>query len=223
MKFSLKNYTLLAALVFSSLYPAKILLANSCSKTDITFYLQKGFSHDQVMRLCATTSATAQASTIQQSQRVSQTSASTNYTSPIPKQSFLTRENQVYLEAAFKASEVKLSPPLLTYFSKECVEYGPQNNSDLNTEACIKSRVTVNLNGLKIIKASKGIFLIKNTELIVEGNIKREYININSIRRQERETIKRMLPTTPKQINLPIKSGINPKEVVKKLKPYISP
>ncbi|MEE9325927.1 MAG: hypothetical protein V3U71_01435 [Cocleimonas sp.] len=221
MKFSLKNSALLTTLAFSSLYPAEILLANSCSKADITFYLQKGFSHDQVMKLCGTTTTAAQASSVQ-TQRVPQ-APNTNYTSITQRQSNSTRETQVYLEAAFKANDVMLTPPLLTYTSKECVEHGPQNNTDLNTEACIDSKITINLNGLKIIKASKGIFLIKNTELIVEGNVKREYINIDSIRRQDRNIIETMLPTNPKQINLPIKSGINPDQVAKKLKPYIFP
>lgn len=221
MKFSLKNSTLLVTLALTSFYPANILLANSCSKTDITFYLQKGFSHDQVMRLCATTSATVQASTAQAQK--APLAMGSSYTTNAPRQNNSTRESQIYLEAAFKTNDVRLSPPLLTYTSKECVEHGPENNSDLNTESCIDSRVTVNLNGLKIIKASKGIFLIKNTELVVEGNIKREYININSVRRQDREVIKTMLPTNPKQINLPIKSGIDPHQVAKKLKPFISP
>jgi alpha-galactosidase/6-phospho-beta-glucosidase family protein len=129
----------------------------------------------------------------------------------------------VYLEAALKASNVRLTPPILSYSSKECIEYGNRNNSDLNSEACVNSNITINLNGLNVIKASKGIFLIKNVELIVEGNIKREYVNINAIRRQDREAILSLLPTNPRQIKLPVKSGIIPSQVVEKLKPYITP
>jgi len=222
MKLRPKTKTLITVIAISSLFSTGKIFANSCSNADITFYLQKGFTHDQVVRLCASKSSNTVARP--QAQKPAPPTVNSGYVNPPPAKQYNTaREGQVYLEAALKASNVRLTPPILSYSSKECIEYGNKNNSDLNDEACVKSNISINLNGLRVVKATKGLFLIKDVELIVEGNIKREYVNINAIRRQDREAIMSLLPTNPRQINLPVKSGIIPSQVVEKLKPYITP
>ena len=43
-----QNYNLIYIIFF-----AQVLSANACDKDDINYYLEKGFSHDQVTKLCS--------------------------------------------------------------------------------------------------------------------------------------------------------------------------
>jgi len=196
-------------LAVSSLFIATDLMANTCSKGDIDYYLQRGFSHDQVLQLCGTATAPKQV----------QYSGGT-YAPPNPQMTAL-REDQIYLETALDAKNVKITPQNLTYSGKECAEFGPPNNTDLIEEACVTSKVTIDFAGLQVIKTSSGLFLVKDAEFIVRGNIKREYLDFNRVRRQEKSEVLRLLPNNPKEVNIPVRRGIHPKEVVAKLRKYI--
>ncbi len=198
------KFTAALLTIFPLLFSGE-LLANSCSKTDIEYYLQKGFTHEQVTKLC---SIPAPATPRQPQAQAPQQSASPS-------------ADQAYLAAAIDAKNVTLNQNQLNYSSKECAEYGPDNNVDLIEKACVNSRVTVNLTGLKIKKMSKGLFLIKDAEFIVEGNIKRDYLNLNAVRRQEKSEVLRLLPTNPKQVNIPLRRGIDPKDVAQRLQKHI--
>ena len=231
MTFFTPTKTTLSIIAASSLFVTTNLVANSCSKADIDYYLQRGFTHDQVVRLCAIPGVSTATPSQVPARRVmpATVAPATNYTNnysnpaPVPSQQFsAAREDQVYLEAALKATNIKLTPPVLSYDAKECIEYGDKNLAELNDKACVKSKITINLKGLRIVKASKGVFLLRDTEMVIEGDIQREYLNINSIRRQDREAIQRLLPNKPRQLNLPIRNGIDPKQISEKLQRHIS-
>ena len=55
---------------------------------------------------------------------------------------------------------------------------------------------------MQIGKASKGLFLVSDAKVIVKGNIQRELIGINELRRQDREAILETLSKNPKEIKL---------------------
>ena len=198
----LSTKTTASLLAVFSLFFSSELLASGCSKADIEYYLQKGFSHEQVTKLCSIPTAAAPY----------QGQAPQN-----PPQS----ADQAYLAAALDAKNITLNQNQLSYSSKECAEYGPPNNTDLIEEACVNSTVTVNFAGLKIKKMSSGLFLIKDAQFLVEGNLKRDYLNLGSVRRQEKSEVLRLLPTNPKQVNIPLRRGIDPEEVAQRLRKYI--
>ncbi len=200
----LSTRTTASLLAVFSLFFSSELLASGCSKADIEYYLQKGFNHDQVTKLCSIPVAAAP----------SQGQAPAQRNSP-------QGEDQAYLAAALDAKNVTLNQNQLSYTSKECAEYGPPNNTDLIEEACVNSTVTVNFAGLKIKKIANGFFLIKDAQFLVEGNLKRDYLNLGSVRRQEKSEVLRLLPTNPKQVNIPIRRGIDPEDVAQRLRKYI--
>ena len=74
---------------------------------------------------------------------------------------------------------------------------------------------------MKIGKASKGLFLVRDASLNVKGNIKRELVGINELRRQDREAILEVLTTNPAEVFLKIRRGISPSTVGDRLKKYI--
>ena len=200
----LSTRTTASLLAVSSLFFSSELLASSCSKADIEYYLQKGFSHDQVTKLCSIPVAAAPSQGQVPAQQNSPQGA-----------------DQSFLAAALDAKNVTLNQNQLSYSSKECADYGPPNNTDLIEEACVNSTVTINFSGLKIKKIANGFFLIKDAQFIVEGNLKRDYLNFGSVRRQEQTEVLRLLPKKPNRVNIPIRRGIDPEDVAQRLRKYI--
>ena len=212
--------SLLSVLAFTTFFVSTNLMANSCSKSDVDYYLQKGFTNDQVVMLCSATTTAAKPAPVARRNIPEQ---NPNYPTSAPASNYSNNrlgEDQVFLSTALNATNVKLTPQAFTYDTKECVEYGYKNNPDLANEACVQSRISINTAGLKILKVSRGLFLIKDANLLVQGNIQREYLNFNSVRRQERSAIKSLLPTRPSRINIPVKRGIDPRQVADKLRSY---
>ncbi|GAA0427280.1 hypothetical protein GCM10009133_39850 [Cocleimonas flava] len=201
----LSTKTTAALLAVFSLFFSTELLASGCSKADIEFYLQKGFTHEQVTKLCSIPTAAPAAAPYQGQ----------------PQQGSPESVDQAYLAAALDANNVTINQNRLSYTSKECVEYGPPNNTDLIEEACANTTVTVNFAGLKIRKISNGFFLIKDAQFLVEGDLKREFLNLNKVRRQDKSEVVRLLPTNPKRVNIPIRRGIDPEEVAQRIRKYI--
>ena len=190
-----------------SLFFSSELLASGCSKADIDYYLQKGFTHDQVTRLCSIPVASAPAQAPSYS--------ATPQTSSI-------KVDESFLTSALNARNVKLTSSQLSYNAKECDSYYPYGNYKMEeVDVCVNSNVTINFSGLQIKDSSKGLFLIKDAELILAGNINREYLNYAKIRHQERADVQRLFPTTPKEISVPVRRGFDPEEIAQRLKKYI--
>ena len=211
---------------FSSLVTSS-LMANSCAKTDIDYYLQRGFTHDQIVRLCSTTSAPMPKPSANVHTRP--TPSSPQYQTqnsrglPVQRQASGSSSNndQVYFETVLKATSANLTPSSLSYISKECVEYGEADLAGLKDKVCANTMVTLPFNGLQVLKATKGVFLIKKQELLVKGNIQREYLNLNSYSAKKQREIRTQLPASPHQLDLPVRKGIDPKQVAAKLNLYI--
>jgi len=191
-------------------------------KADIDYYLQRGFSHDQVIRLCADgTGSNGMASAPQDSSATATTRTAPAQSLNYPQNNDLTAD-RVYFETVLNAQSANLTPENLSYTSKECVEYGEVNLGGLRDKACVNTQVTVNFKGLEIIKAVKGIFLIRDQKMIVQGDIQREYLNYNSLSAGKQAVVRAQLPTRPHRLNLPVLKGIDPKQVASRLKKYIT-
>ncbi len=206
-------------------------MANSCKISDIDYYLQRGFSHEQVVQLCSSSSV-ASVPPVTQQQSTSAHVASTLppsikntnnrgvLTNPQNNINNNTAE-QLYFATVLNATSAKINPTSLSYTSKECVEYGEVNITGMKDKVCADTRITIQLNGLQILRANKGVFLLREQELLVRGNIQREYLNINSFSSSKKVELRSQLPTNPSQLNLPVRKGIDPKQVATRLKKFI--
>lgn len=205
----------LSLLSVSVIFSSSTALANSCSKSDIDYYLQRGFTNAQVVQLCAG-SAAAQ-NTNQQTQASTQVNQAQN------QQNNQLREDQSYLSAALDADGVTMTPQGVTLLPRECIEYGPTSSraaADVVETICVNTKLNINFAGMKIGKASKGLFLVRDASVNIKGNIQRELIGLNELRRQDREAIQETLATNPKEVKLKIRNGISPSSVADRLKRY---
>ena len=198
-------------------------LADSCSKADIDHYLKSGFTHDQVVKLCTDTA------TPQSSGNLYQSISTPNRSAPAPVAAIASpsvntgrrsSEDQVYFETVIEGNPVTLSNNQLIFERKECAVYGELDMTQIREKACVKTRTTINLKGLEVVRATKGVLLIREQELLVKGNISREYISTTGLNKYKMAAVRQQLPTQLKKFNIPIKKGIDPKTVAGKLKKY---
>ncbi len=216
----------LAVLSVSALFSSSGAIANSCSKSDIDYYLQRGFTNDQVVQLCAgpaVTQNTSQSTT----QNIAQSNAQVNTQSQAQKQQSQqnnqVREDQSYLSAAIDAENISMTSQNMTLYPRECIDYGPSTgkaSADLIETICVNTKLNINFTGMKIGKATKGLLFVRDSSLNIKGNIQRELLGMNELRRQDKEAILEKLSTNPTEVFLRIRKGINPSSVGDRLKKY---
>lgn len=203
----------LSAVSILSVFSSSAALANSCSKSDIDYYLQRGFTNDQVVQLCA---GPAQNASQQQNQGYQATAVQ-------PQQRNLIREDESYLSAALDANGVSLSNQSLTLLPRECIKHGPtsgQASVDLIETICVNTKLKINFAGMKIGKVSKSLLFVRDAGVILKGNIQRELTGLSQLRRQDREAVIEKLSKTPKEVNIKIRRGIDPTAVAQRLSKY---
>lgn len=208
----------ISTLSMLSVFSSSTAFANSCSKSDIDYYLQRGFTNAQVVQLCAGPAAAQ--NTGQQTQTYQAPAAQTQQS----QQQNQIREDESYLSAALDASAVNITNQSLTIQPRECIEYGSskggQAASDLAATICVNTKVKVNFSGMTIGKTSRGFFLVKDPTVSVRGNIQREFVGIKDLRRQDREAILETLSRNPKVVKIKIRRGIEPSAVAQRLSKY---
>ncbi len=204
-------------------------LANSCSKADIDHYLKSGFTHDQVVKLCTDTATTP---SVQSSGNLYQSISTPDRSAPVATATPLhnnpsanitpsrVNNDQVYFETVVEGNPVTITADKLSFDRRECAIYGDVDMTGFRDKACVDTRTTINLKGLQILRATKGVFLIKEQELLVKGNITREYLNTSGLNKYKMKAVNQQLPTQPTKLNIPIKKGIDPRVVAGKLKKY---
>lgn len=200
-------------------------MANNCSMQQIDQYLKKGFSHDQVVKLCTATAPKAQQAPVASGNLYDSLSGTTSNTaSPATQSSPQTAnsEDQLYFATVLEGSPVKVSNDKLSYESKECAVYGERDISETRDKACIRSRVNIIFDGLQVVRAQKGVMLIREQELIVKGNITREYLDTGKLNKYQMQAVQSQLPMEMTTLNIPVKKGINPKDVVARLNRFIN-
>ncbi len=184
--------------------------ANSCSRADVDFYLQRGFTTDQVTRLCSSTAVAPQAQYPNQGY------------APANPQSLKMRDDQTFLSTALDARNVKLTKDGLSYSAEECdvYEHHPIRR-EMDEEVCVKSNVNIKFAGLKIVDSQKGFLMLRDSNLVVQGDISREYTNFDRIRRQDRYLVKKLMPNKPKTLKIKARRGMDPGIIAERIRPYI--
>ncbi len=205
------NLTTRLGLIFGILLLHQPLWGGSCNMAQIDAFLQRGFTHEQVVELCATPAPTTP----------KKDSAPT--TSPASRPPHALSDSSIdkdtfYLQTVIDADRVKVNPEAIIYWRDKCFKYGAEDFTGFRPEACVNMRTTINRKGLKVVRAAKGIILIRDQELIVDGNIKQDVLNPEKLKPKILKTFHADYPSSPTRINIPVKKGIDPVKVAETLK-----
>ena len=147
-----------------------------CKKEDINYYLEKGFTTEQITALCSENEITIGNKTTEDIYQ----SFSDEYADEQDDQ-YLRKmriERQVFFKSALGAQNVVLSRDLLIFNLYECAREGlAKPGSDFNKEGCAVVKTTVKLSEVEVsekVFKEKVVFGVKS--ILVKGNVKTEII-----------------------------------------------
>lgn len=130
--------------------------------------------------------------------------------------------DQLYFATVLKGTPINLTEDTLSYETRECVEYGEIDITQLRDKACLPTRITILFDGLKVLSAQKAIPLIREYELIVQGSITRDYLDTSRLDKYKMKEITKQLPLKFSRFNIPVNDGIDPKKVQARLNRFIN-
>ena len=185
------------------------LSAADCSKSEIDHYLQSGFSHEQVVKLCTSVSKAIAAPVNSHAQN--------NASRSVVTKNNTSNNEALFFKLAIKAKKVDLQNNAMTYIAKECMKFGLEDMTGEKDELCRDVKTTIHYTGLTVINANEGVFLIAKRELMVGGNIQRELVDSKKIPARFKADFLEDFVKNPKTLNIPIRDSADPEEVGQRL------
>ncbi len=153
----------------------------ACSRDDVMFYLDKGFSTDQITALCSEASTPTGETPQSEAQSAEQQPASPEVD-----------DNVLFLKRAIEAQEINLSSDSLSYTQKKmCMEYGEEDLFGFTPKVCPDVIFTIALKGLEVLDTGKKYGFYGTPEVRIKSSaIKREIIGgLKDKKPEERELI----------------------------------
>ncbi len=206
--------------IFLLFFSAQLWAETDCSKEAIAYYLEKGFTPEQVTRMCqvpahsdetATPANTATAPTATTVDgQVADASRNERWGS-------LKNDDFVFFSKTILSDSLTVTPETLTYVGEECISYGEDDITGFQPKVCGVLKTTINRTGLIVLRAVKDLFIFRKAQLLIKGEIQREVINLDSLDSDDRKTFARILDPTPETLEIRIREDADPKEVAARL------
>jgi len=146
-----------------------------CSRDDVNYFLEKGFSRDQVAAICG--DAPAPARRAQAADEYEGFEESRRRQSRGEAMRRERREDVSLLEAAVSAWDVVVTPRHLTYTRKLCLGAGGSPEVAARVKVCPEVRYRVYFKGLKVGGYQREYVLVGRREIEVEGRVKRKLLH----------------------------------------------
>ena len=143
--------------------------AEACSRSDIDYYLGKGFTHEQVAALCGSGSPPDN-----DRRRYEE-----EYDPPEREaEGRRQREEEVaFMKNAIGAWDIELTPIKLEYTRKFCISAGKTPEVEGRTRLCPDVRYRIYFKGLDVGNYERKYFFLGRREIEVSGKIKRKLLH----------------------------------------------
>ncbi len=195
--------------------------APACSRADIDHFLARGFTPEQVVRLCGSAPAPLVAP-----QPTAPTPPATGTSAPpaaatttpgattaAPAGSPAEASDAAVLRTALDADDVQVTPSEIRYTWDRCLPYGEEGYGGLRPRACVTLITHIDRHGLQVRKAVKGIFLLREPVLRIAAPVRREVRGLDRLKPRQRAAFLRAYPEHAGQIDLPLKHDMNPQQI----------
>jgi hypothetical protein len=159
----------------------------ACSRDDVTFYLDKGFTTDQISGMCSepSVSVSEPAQPDASTERKAGAQNAGQYSAPSAVD-----KNALFLSRAIKAKDIKLSSDSLRYTLKNCIEYGEEDLFGFTPKVCPDVIYIISLKGLEVTDTGKRYGFYGTPEVRIKSTVKREIIgHLEDMKPYERELI----------------------------------
>ena len=191
----------------------------ACSRSDVEFYLDKGFSHEQITAICSAAEAqpvtepevnAGEAGTRQRETGTSKT--------PSETASVTARNDASFLAGAIDGYDVEVGTEFLKYTTQDCFEYGEEDNNGFRKKACPEVRFSIDFEGMKIKRSGRKEFLYGPRVIVVKGRIERQILSgVEDLTEYERKEVHRALKRGG-ELAIPVREDIPLKEAVAALR-----
>ncbi len=174
----------------------------TCSRDDVEFYLDKGFTNDQITTLCSAPSVSENnpANTTKQNNEENSNAATVD-------------DKELFLKTAIKAKNIYLQDNSLHYTHEVCIEYGEEDLFGFTPKVCPQVEFIIALKGLEVIDTGKQHYFYGTEEIRVRSAVKREIIG--ELKQQKLEDRKLILEKFEKgnEVAIPVRGDFSPNRV----------
>jgi len=227
----LKSYTMtMKNTLLRSILTVLLLLSSSplwaeidCSKEAIGFYLDRGFTTAQVSQMCqcsgssSTSSAGDSTTPTAAAVSVPVVAAAPTAAPKAASENLQSSDELILFSTTILADTLSVTPDTLTYVKERCIEYGEEDITGFRPRVCGVFKTIINRVGLKVLSAKNGLSIIRDAELIVEGDIQREVLNINELSDRVRKKLDKVFVASPKIYEIKTRKGADVKKVAAQL------
>lgn len=207
----LKNKAIFILLIF---FLSKNAYAK-CSKEDINYYLEKGFTTEQVTALCSGDSMTSIKDDVYKS--YSEEYADEQDEEYVRKMRI---ERQVFFKSSLGATNVHIRKDKLTFILYECAKEGlakpgSMDSSDYNKAGCAEVLTTIKLSEVEVVeKEFKEKVFFGNRQILVKGNVTSRIVGgMDELSQYDADVLKKKiiirLSKNKGQVLIPLKKGLN--------------
>ena len=204
-----RNIKIIITFVFFLL--SSHLYAN-CSKDDINYYLEKGFSHDQVTKLCSSESKSRKNNNY--------ISFKDEYvdTQDADYQKRMRIERQVFLKGSIAAKNIRIRGrcfDILKKYVEEILLKKSGSTDGANVEGCAVMKTSINLANIEVNpNAKRERVFFGDKQIHVKGDVNKEIIGgLENLDEFNKKLIKPVLmqkiSSKPDEARIPIKKGLD--------------
>ncbi|MCG7991812.1 MAG: hypothetical protein JAY99_13105 [Candidatus Thiodiazotropha lotti] len=154
----------------------------ACTRSDVEYYLGKGFSTDQITKICTSIAPTGSNETPgDKTDMATPTEKKAGEDAQQPRQirsmeSSSAQDIEQFLRIAIKGRDIQLTQDSLNYTREECVQIGEEDLYGFAPIACQDVKFAIGRKGLEVLKTGKKYILYGDGVAIVKGSIHREII-----------------------------------------------
>lgn len=183
--------------------------ASNCSRSDVDYYLEKGFTPAQIVDLCG---AKPGASVDQAPETGTSISPNAPPSSKMPNEQM---HERVLVESAIDAESVQVTPEAIEFIQDRCLPYGKENDLELQPRACLVMQTRIARNSLQVVDAAEPSLLSLQGSLTLKGQIEREILDRKKVRQQDLTRFFQTYPARADYIEVPLKRGFSRKQLAK--------
>ena len=196
----------------SLFFSAQLWAATDCSREAISYYLEKGFTVEQVSRMCQASSVDVPAAA---SETLQVEQAAAKEVNPADS---IDNDEQIFFNKTIISDSLSVTPQTLTYVRDQCIKYGEEDTiTGFRSKVCGVIKTSINRVGLKVLRVVNGASIFRDAELLVEGQIQREVVNLDSLSSADRKTFEKILEPSPTTFNIETREDSDPQKVAVRL------
>lgn len=215
-------FTLSGRLFLGSIMLAWVGVAGAaCERSDVDYYLSKGFTQAQIAALCAQAGGLSGDANSQSSYKAY--SEQTMRRAEVVRQRRKQEEQDYFLQSALAGWDAKVTSRWFEYTRRLCVATG--NNPDITarTKVCPEVRYQIHFKGLQVMNYEREYVVFGRRQLEVKGDIRRKLLH--DFKEYPRDVQRKLLAVYKSKVRdgatfIPIRRDIPMQRVINVLREY---